>query len=348
MGVGKALLVKGITLVIVLLAVLSLIVIVLGATGVSDRILEAYVSEQLRQIRQELSQRIKDPAQLEQAIESYRQELRSAFGLDKPWYLRLPDMVWRVLTLDLGKSRSLTSFSGSNEVAVIVLERIPNTVVLITTAVVISALIGIFSGVKIATKAGSRLDRAVSFLSSISYAMPSWWTGIIFILVFSFYFRIFPPGGMYSTPPPEDPFTRGLDLLRHAALPVLTLVTAILGGWIYVSRTIVLNVAQEDFVEAARVRGLPERIVMWRYILRPAAPPIMTNVVFSIAGSIGGAILTETVFNWPGMGRLYYEAITAFDEPLIVALTFLFTLIYIITRFILEVLYVLLDPRVRY
>ena len=336
------------TLILVLFTVLLLIVIVLGATGVSDRILEAYVSEQLKQVRHELSQRIKDPEELEKALAEYKEELRRAFGLDRPWYLRLPDMIRRVITLDLGKSRAITSFSGSNNVSDIIMERIPNTVVLITTAVLISALIGVFSGVKIATKAGSVLDRAVSFFSSVSYAMPSWWTGIVFILVFAFYLRIFPAGGMYSTPPPTDPIMRWIDLLHHAALPVITLVTAILGGWIYVSRTIVLNIAQEDFVEAARVRGLPERIVMWRYILRPAAPPIMTNVVFSIAGSIGGAILTETVFNWPGMGRLYYEAITAFDETVIIALTFLFTLIYVIARFILEVLYIILDPRVRY
>ena len=348
MGLAKILLLRGITLLIVLFSVLLLIVVVLGATGVSDKILEAQVRDQLRQIRQELSQRIKDPDELERALEAYEDELYRAFGLDRPWYARLPDMVRRVIMLDLGKSRTMTSFTGSNNVADIVLERIPNTIMLISTAVLISAVLGILIGVNIATRAGTIVDRIASYFSSISYALPSWWTGIIFILVFSFYLKIFPPAGMYSSPPPEDPILRLIDVMYHAILPVMTLVVAILGGWIYVSRTIVLNIAQEDFVEAARVKGLPEKIVMRRYILRPAAPPILTNVVFSIAGSLGGAILTETIFNWPGMGRLYYEAIITLDEPLIVALTFLFTLIYIAARFILEILYVIFDPRVRY
>ncbi|MDJ0270360.1 MAG: ABC transporter permease [Aigarchaeota archaeon] len=348
MGLGRTLLIRGLSLLLVVFAVLLMVVIVLGATGVSDKILKAYVGEELRQIRQELSQRIRDPQELEKALEAYKLDLERAFGLDKPWYFRLPDMVRRVLLLDLGTSRTITSFSGSNKVSDIILERIPNTVILVTVAVVLSALVGISAGVKIATRVGSLLDRITSYFSAVSYALPSWWTGIIFILIFSFYFRLLPPGGMYSTPPPQEPLARLLDLMLHAVLPVLTLMAAILGGWIYVSRTIVLNVAQEDFVSAARAKGLPERIVMRRYILRASTPPILTNIVFGIAGSLGGAILTETVFRWPGMGLLYYEAITAFDEPLIIALTFIFTLIYAAARFILEILYVSLDPRVRY
>jgi peptide/nickel transport system permease protein len=110
----------------------------------------------------------------------------------------------------------------------------------------------------------------------------------------------------------------------------------------------VLNTSQEDFVLAARAKGLPENLVQRRHILRVAAPPIVTSLILGLAGSLGGAILTETVFNWPGMGRLFYDAILALDESVIVALTFMYTLIYVVARFLLEVLYVFLDPRVRY
>ena len=139
-----------------------------------------------------------------------------------------------------------------------------------------------------------------------------------------------------------------MDLLYHAILPVITLVLVSLGAWAYTVRTMVLNTAQEFFVTVARAKGLPEGRVMRRYILRVAAPPIVTNLVLGLAGSLGGAILTETVFNWPGMGRLYYDAILAADEAVIVALTFMFTLLYVLARFILEVLYLVLDPRIRY
>ncbi|MEM1677317.1 MAG: ABC transporter permease, partial [Nitrososphaerota archaeon] len=114
------------------------------------------------------------------------------------------------------------------------------------------------------------------------------------------------------------------------------------------TRTIVLNIAQEDFVNAARARGLPEELVRRRYIMRVAAPPILTNVILGLATSISGAILTETIFNWPGLGRLFYDAVLVMDEVVVIALTYIFTLVYIVARFLLEVLYIILDPRVRY
>ncbi|MEM3033131.1 MAG: ABC transporter permease, partial [Nitrososphaerota archaeon] len=129
---------------------------------------------------------------------------------------------------------------------------------------------------------------------------------------------------------------------------VTTLVAVSIGPSVYAARTIVLNVAQEDFVTAAKARGLPEGVVIRRHILRAAAPPIITIVVFSLAGSLGGAILTETIFNWPGMGRLYYDAVVRGDEAVIVALTYMYGLIYVAARLLLETLYLILDPRVRY
>jgi peptide/nickel transport system permease protein len=130
-------------------------------------------------------------------------------------------------------------------------------------------------------------------------------------------------------------------------LPVSVLVLVNVGLTIYVTRTIVLNIAQEDFVNVARMKGLPERLVNRRYIMRVAAPPILTNVILGLAGSIGGAILTETVFSWPGMGSLFFEAIIQSDEALVLALVYMFTLVYVLARFILEVLYIIVDPRVR-
>lgn len=348
MSLALTLAIRGVTLLGVLLVVLVLVVVALGATGFSDRMLNAIVNEDLRGIREGLARTIRDPDRLEETLRARRTELERFYGLDRPWYSRLPDMVKRVITLDLGEARTLRSFSGSPKVISMVLERLPYTVLLITTSSAITAVIGLAVGVKLATRVGSKLDRGISYLSAISYALPAWWTGILLILLLAFQFRVLPSGGLYSTPPPEGGLARFLDLLRHAVLPVITLVLVSLGAWVYTVRTMVLNTAQEFFVTVARAKGLPEGRVMRRYILRVAAPPIVTNLVLGLAASLGGAILTETVFNWPGMGRLYYDAILAADESVIVALTFMFTLLYVLARLVLEVLYVVLDPRIRY
>lgn len=345
----RPLLIRALTLFGVLIAVLVLLAVSLGATGFSDRILEATVGEEIRGLRPTLAQTIRDPDQLEKALEVRTQELRASYGLDKPWWVRIPGMVWQVLTLNLGDARSIRSFDGSSRIVDIIAERLPNTVLLLTTATVLTAIIGIAAGVWISTRVGSFWDRAVAYLSAVSYALPTWWLGILLILLLAFQWKIFPAGGMYSAPPPEGGFARFLDLLWHSVLPVLTLVLASVGPSIYSIRTLTLSIAQEDHVNVARAKGMPERTVLWRHILRVAAPPIVTGLILGLAGSLGGSILVESIFNWRGMGQLYYDAIAGTpDEGLIVALTFMFTLIYVLARLLLEVLYLWLDPRVRY
>ncbi|MBE0478947.1 ABC transporter permease [Candidatus Aerophobetes bacterium] len=349
MSLLRPLFVRALSMLGVLVVVQFLVVITLGATGFSDRMLEAVIGEQLRTMRTSLAETIRDPDKLEHALTVHRQELEVSYGLNRPWYFRLPDMVFRVFTLDLGEARTLRSFRGSSRIADIVLERLPNTVLLLTTSLLITAGIGIVVGVRLASRVGTLADRITCYFSAISYALPVWWVGILLILLFAFHFHLLPSGGMYSFPPPEGGFARFLDLLHHALLPILALVLASVGPYIYVVRTITLNVAQEDHVTVARAKGIPEKIVTQRHILRVAAPPIITGLILGLAGSLGGSILVETVFIWQGMGRLYYEAIVGTpDEMVIVALTFMFTLLYVIARIILEILYVVLDPRVRY
>lgn len=348
MRLGRSLIFKGLSLLMVVFVTLLLMNLVLGATGFSDRMLNALVSEQVRVYRQDLVQTMQDPVELQRIVTNYEQMLRRAYGLDKPWPLRLPQMIWRVMTFDLGKSKTAQTFKGSTLIKDLIMERLPKSVLLITTSVGLSAILGLAIGTKIATKPGTRLDRFFSNYSAFSYAIPTWWTGILFILVFAQYLRILPPGGMYSAPPPTESTARFLDLLWHAILPISTLVLALSGSWIYMTRTMVLTTAQQDFVNVARAKGLPENMVMRRYIIRVAAPPIITNVILGLAGSLSGAILTETVFGWPGMGLLYWNAIVTVDEGLIIALTFTYTVIYVAARMILEVLYVILDPRVEY
>lgn len=349
MSAVRPLAVRAVTLFGVLIAVLVLLVISLGATGFSDRLLESQVNEEIRAFRQSLSQTVRDPAALEQSVAERQVEVERFYGLDEPWWQRLPPQVFRVLTLDLGDARSLRTAEGSNRVSEIVLERLPYTVILLTSSSIITAIIGLTVGARMATRVGSRLDRAVAYFAAISFAVPAWWLGILFILVFAFRLDVLPSGGMYSSPPPDGRIDRWLDLAKHAILPIITLVPVSVGPYIYSVRTMTVTIAQDDHVQLARAKGLPESKVTSRHILRVAAPPIVTGLVLGLAGSLSGSILIETVFNWRGMGRLYYDAISGTpDEGVIVALTFIFTLIYVVARFVLDVLYVLLDPRVRY
>jgi peptide/nickel transport system permease protein len=199
-----------------------------------------------------------------------------------------------------------------------------------------------------ATRVGTRVDRAVAFIAAISNAVPSWWLGILLIFLFAFQLNLLPSGGLYSTPPPSGQWNRLLDLGYHAILPVLTLALVSVGPSIYGVRTMTVTAAQEDHVQFARAKGLPESEVTGRHILRVAAPPIVTSLLLGLAGTLGGAIITERIFNWPGMGRLFFDAAGSLDEGVIIALTYVFTLLYVIIRFVLEILYVLLDPRVRF
>jgi peptide/nickel transport system permease protein len=347
MAAVRQLLLRAVTLFGVLFAVLLLLVLFLGATGYSDRLLRAQVIEEVRGYRQAMAQTIRDPAELEEATAARQAELEASLGLDRPWWVRLPPMVGSVLRLDLGDARSSRTADGSREIGAIVLERLPYSVMLLTTSFVLTVAVALPVGVRMAARAGSRADRVLAYVAAISGAVPGWWLGILVILVFAFRLGWFPAGGMYSTPPPPDGWPRLLDLAKHATLPVLTLVAVSLGPAIYGVRTMTVSAAQEDHVLLARAKGLPEGRITSRHILRVAAPPIVTTLVLGLAGSLSGSILVETIFNWQGMGRLYFDAVGALDEGVIVALTFIFTLLYVVLRFLLEIAYVLLDPRVR-
>ncbi len=345
----RPILVRAASLGAVLVIVLFLMVLTLGATGYSDRILDAQVGEELRALRTSLSERVTDPDAVEEIIAAQRAELEASYGLDKDWWERLPAVVGQVLVFDLGEARSIRAADGSNNVADIILERLPRTVMLLTTSLIINAVIGLTVGVWLSTRPGSRADRFVAYVAAITTGLPSWWAGILLILIFSFWLRVLPSGGMYSTPPPEGAVASLLDLARHALLPVLTLVLVSIGPSIYVTRTMTLNVALQDHVTVARAKGLPEGLIRRRHILRVAAPPIVTGLILGLAATLSGAILIETVFAWEGMGQLYFKTFAGQpDETIIIGLTFMFTLVYVGARLLLEILYVFLDPRVRY
>ena len=267
-------------------------------------------------------------------------------GLDQPFPIRSLIYLWNALSLDLGRAMWMTSDTGSRLVKLIILERLPQTILLFTTATVIIFLIGIFGGLYLSRNFGSLLDKLTIYLSPTS-AIPGWFYGILLILIFYSYLHVLPPGGMVSYPPPDEPLAYFLDVLRHMILPVSAWVISSFFIEIYYNRSFFLTYSTEDYVEVARAKGVPPQQVERRYILRPALPPIITSFAFAVVLSWSGAIITETVFNWPGLGRTFATAIGFFDVPVIVGITVVFAYLIALTTFILEIVYGIVDPRIR-
>jgi peptide/nickel transport system permease protein len=263
----------------------------------------------------------------------------------------------RNLTFDFGTTR-YSYIGGTNDVGEILLIALKNTAILFLTATLITFAIGIILGFQMARKPGSIMDRVISVFGMISWSMPTWWVAIIMLLIFSFYLDLFPSQAMYvyydlsKLPLDEMGFFERIVAqakvwLYYMTLPVATIVLVSFGGAAYLIRNIVLGILQEDFVMTARARGLPERRVIYGHVLRTSSPPIVTYLALSIVGAFGGAIITEAVFGWPGMGLIYWVAIQQFDATVLVASTWVLTVAFILTILILDFIYSLLDPRVR-
>ena len=268
-------------------------------------------------------------------------------GLDEPWYSpkRFANTLSKLATLDLGKSNFFTSDSGSSSVKDIILEKMPRTILLFTTSTVVVSIIGLYLGGFFADRSGSVWDKGNSFIAVLSSSFPSWWVGMLMIFAFAYLFHIFPAR---STPltPPSDPYYV-LDLLYHMALPFITLVIVSFSAWSYIVRYFLGGILREDYILAKAAMGLPRRRIIYSHALKNAAPPILTSIVLSLAASFGGAIIIEAVFDWPGMGKLYYDAISVMDIPIIIGISYILTLIFVITIFVTDIIYAYFDPRVK-
>ncbi len=268
-------------------------------------------------------------------------------GLDEPWYSpqRIGLTMYKILFLDFGHATFLTSDSGSSDVKDIIFEKLPRTILLFTTATIIISVIGIFLGALSASKVGSVIDRITSSFAIISSSFPVWWIGMLMIFLFAFTYQIFPARATPDIPSSEPGYI--VSLLYHMALPLITIVMIGFGSWAYLVRNFMVGIIQEDFIMAKRTIGIKQKKIIYSHALKNAAPPIVTILALSLSGSLGGAIITEAVFDWPGMGRLYFEAITVMDLPVIIGATYILTVFFLVSIFIADLLYGYFDPRVR-
>lgn len=251
------------------------------------------------------------------------------------------------LIFNYGQSNVIRSFKGETDVLKIVLERIPNTLLLFTSSIIIDIFLGISLGIKKAQKAGSFMDKTTSIITMVCYGLPTWWVGLVMIMLFAFIFPLFPSSGILSVPPSEIFLKRILDIMYHMFLPVITLVFLNFWARAYLTRNIVLVSLQEDYIMSARARGIPERSVLYGHALRSSAPPILTMSILSLINSFSGALVFEGIFSWPGMGNLYWAAVQMNDIPVLLGNLSITTLIYIFGMILLDLVYGFLDPRIK-
>jgi peptide/nickel transport system permease protein len=348
MGFRKYLAKRAVTMFGVLMATLLVTIALVGSN--MDAILKQSVSLEIRQLvtnNKNLVASFKTPQQLDSYTENQIKQRIIALGLDQPWYSpqRLGFTMYKILTLDFGHAKFLTSDTGSSDVKDIILERLPRTILLFTTATAIISFLGIILGSIASSKANSMVDKITSGFAVVSSSFPVWWIGLLMIFVFAFVYPIFPARAT-PTVPLTDPGYLG-SLLYHMTLPLITLVLIGFGSWAYLVRNFLVGILQEDFIVAKKTIGIDERKILYRHALKNAAPPIITVLALSLSGSLGGAIISEAVFDWPGMGRLYYEAISVLDLPVIIGATYVLTAFFLVSIFVADILYGYFDPRVR-
>jgi peptide/nickel transport system permease protein len=284
--------------------------------------------------------------QLKATLESRRESKIRQYHLDDPLPSRIFWRSLRTLSFDYGNSTTIKASNGDRLVIRIILEALPRTIVLFTTEVILVTIFGVILGLYAARKPNGPFDRTNSMITMITNGLPAWWLAMLAIMTFSYAIPIFPPGGLHSNPVPTG-IAGILDYLWHLALPLLTLVILGVWGTAYLVRNIVLSNLQEDFVMAARARGIPERKVLFGHTLRSSMPAIMTMAILGLFGSIAGNIIVEGIFGWPGIGNLYFIAVQQNDVPILMATLSIETLLNMVGFVILDIVYGLLDPRIK-
>jgi peptide/nickel transport system permease protein len=267
-------------------------------------------------------------------------------GLNTPFVVRTFSYLSNALQLKLGRAINMTSDTGSRTVKLIILNRLPATLLLMGVADLVLFFSTLFLALVLSRHYGSFWDKVTIALSPTS-AAPPWFYGIFLILIFAAIFKILPFGGMVDAPPPQNSFEYALSVLKHLILPASSLIIASLFLSIYNCRTFFLIYSSEDYVDMAKAKGLPSRDIERRYILRPTLPTIITSFALMVIGLWTGAIITETVFLWPGLGRTMFTAIGLYDTPVIVGTTIIYAYLLAITVFLLDFVYALVDPRVK-
>jgi peptide/nickel transport system permease protein len=273
------------------------------------------------------------------ATPEQRQALAARLGLDQPIPVRYVQWLGGALRGDLG-----TSLSTSEPVAFRIEQRLPNTLVLAITALAVSIVLGIPLGMIAALRRNSIPDFAVAVVSVVGLSVPAFWLGIVLILLLSVEFNLLPSSGVATTGSEGDL----ADRLRHLLLPAVVLSTTVLPYVVRFTRSAMLEVLGQEYVRTATAKGLSRLRVVYGHALRNALVPVVSIIGTLVPRLVGGSVVTEAVFGWPGMGRLAVEAANGRDYPLIVGITVVVSAIVVVTSFVVDLAYTWLDPRIRF
>ncbi len=264
--------------------------------------------------------------------------IRRSMGLDRPLHEQLLTWIVNIFQGDLG-----VSYSQFRPVSQVIWEVFPNTVILMSAGLLISLVSALVFGIMAARKPYGIFDNVTSFISYFGLAMPVFWFGLMLQLLFAVRLGWLPSAGMYS----PDGGDLG-DLLRHLVLPALTIAIGSIAGWSRYVRSSTVEQLSQDYVRSARSKGLSERRVMIGHVLRNSLIPLVTVVGIDVPLYLTGAVLTETVFSWPGMGRLFFDALTVRDYPILMGVLVLGAILIVIGNLVADLIYGLLDPRISY
>ena len=270
--------------------------------------------------------------------------MREFYGLDKPWYVRYWRWLGRVIQGDFGTSRQF----GRPAAQYIFRYRFPNTVLLSGLSLLTAFLIAVPAGVISALRQHTAVDYAITVVNFIGVSIPIFWLGIMLIYVFAVQFRGFLPAGGLATPGVTGTWPVIADRLKHLILPVTALSSLQLAQWTRFMRSSMLEVIHLDYIVTARAKGLPERRIVSGHALRNAILPLITLIGLNVPLLFSGAILTETVFNWPGMGRAIYDAILVNDFNVAMVSLMFISLLVLSFNLLADITYALVDPRIRY
>ncbi len=272
----------------------------------------------------------------------YLAELRARFGLDQPVYLQLWHYVVKLVTLDLG-----FSFRHNQPVLSLILDRLPATLLLMFSGMGLAVVIGATLGVLASQRVNQLRDSIISVFAILSFSVPVFWLGLMLIVVFSVNLGWFPAGGMETMASGKQGVARLLDILRHMVMPVTTLGLFYVALYTRVMRASMLEVFNQDYVTTARAKGLSERRITFRHVFRNALLPMVTLIGVQFGTLLGGSVLVETVFSWPGLGRLAFEAVFQRDINLLLGILLMCSVLVVLSNILVDVMYSQLDPRIR-
>ncbi|ACL56500.1 ABC transporter permease [Methylobacterium nodulans] len=273
--------------------------------------------------------------------EVYVAQLKEKFGLDKPLPTQLGLYLGSILTLDLGYS-----VRQQMPVGQLILDRLPATLLLTGTAFLISLTLGVLFGALAARRAGRWSDTVITGLALLFYATPLFWVSLMAIIVFSVRLDWLPAFGFETVGGGHAGLARAADIARHLVLPSMTLGLFFMAVYVRMTRAAMLEVAGQDFVKTARAKGLAEGVIQRRHVLRNALLPVVTLAGLQAGTLVGGAILTETVFAWPGIGRLMYEALLQRDYNLLLGVFVVSSAMVLVFNLVTDVIYRVVDPRI--